>query len=117
VSDAFHALARAQAVLEDGLAFVDRGQVDDAGAPEVIAKLAAELAALPDPVDLRATVAAADLERFDDELEELIRLNAVLMAALRADRDDVALRLVAIREARRGKRDAAPTGVRCDVSG
>jgi len=115
--DPFDALDRARAVLEGGLAALDGGRVDDPSAPDVIGRIARDLAALDDPAALRTRVLEADLERFDDALEDLVRLNSVLVASIRRDREGVATRLAAVREARDRRRSPAVTGARCDVAG
>jgi len=67
-------------------------------------------------------IAANQSEMTDDELEDLLRLNAVLTAAVRQDREALMQRLKATRESRRdlARQAAAPSegaGGRCDVSG
>ncbi|MEL6431169.1 MAG: hypothetical protein AAFU73_00265 [Planctomycetota bacterium] len=116
MSEAFRHLETARAVLEDTLALLDGDRSADAPA---LAELDRRLRALPDPAELRATLPAAEHEAFDDRLEELQRLNAVLVMALRRDRDAVGAELVAVRRRRTGRRvEPEPrAGARCDVSG
>ena len=71
---------------------------------------------------MRDSVPADGRERFDDQLEDLLRLNAVLTAAVKQDRDALLQRLKVTRESRRDlarQVSGAPDGAgnRCDVSG
>ncbi len=120
MSDSFEALARMRTVLRDGLALLDGAEHDDPQVAASLARIAAAIQGEDDPVALRARVPEADQERFDDELEELIRLNAILTAAASSDRDQMVVRLKAVRESRRDLSyygGAGNEGARCDVSG
>lgn len=122
MSDPFQALRDARRVLEEGLALLDGAAHDDRAIPEAIGRIVASLAATEDPADLRAAVAKDDLERFDDELEDVLRLNVILVSAAKRDREVLVHRLKATREARRDLRHqssggSAVAGARCDVSG
>ncbi len=125
MSAEFASLESASRVLRDGLALLDESVAsrESGGSPDLAERLAGltkALGDLPDPVALRATVPADELERFDDELEELSRLNAVLLAAVAHDRDSVGERLVRVHRSRRDlqpHRVDGPGGVRCDATG
>jgi len=118
--ESFEALARMRTVLRDGLALLDGAEHDDPQVSVTLARIAAALDAEDDPATLRAKVADQDHDRFDDELEDLIRLNAILAAAASADRDRLVDRLKTVRESRRDLAyygGAGGEGARCDVSG
>ena len=122
MTDSFQSLRESRRVLEEGLALLDGAAHDDIAIPEAIGRISASLGASEDPATLRAAVAKDDLERFDDELEDVLRLNAILVTAVKRDRDALVQRLKATRESRRDLKrqssgDSAAAGVRCDVSG
>ena len=120
--DPFDSLAASRRALEEGLALLDGAPHDDPEIPAAIGRIAASLASADDPVALRAALPDEDRERFDDEIEELMRLNAVLVSAVTRDREVLAERLGVAREARRvlrrqGGGESACAGARCDISG
>lgn len=120
MTDPFEALARMRTVLRDGLGLLDGAGQEDPEVPTALARVAAALQAHEDPAALRARVPEADHERFDDELEELIRLNAILASAASSDREHLVGRLKAVRESRRDLAyygGAGSEGARCDISG
>ncbi|MDG1049186.1 MAG: hypothetical protein P8R46_03160, partial [Planctomycetota bacterium] len=96
--------------------------VDDVDVPVALGRIAAALASAADLAAMREGVPAESHERFDDELEDLLRLNAVLTAAVKQDRDAMVQRLKVTRESRRelARQSASVSegaGNRCDVSG
>lgn len=108
--------------MEDGLALLDGASAEDADIPVALGRLAATLASVGDFAAMRDSVPADGRERFDDQLEDLLRLNAVLTAAVKQDRDALLQRLKVTRESRRDlarQVSGAPDGAgnRCDVSG
>jgi len=108
--------------MEDGLALLDGASVEDADVPDALGRLASTVAEVGDFAAMRESIQAGDHERFDDELEDLLRLNAVLTAAVKQDRDALVRRLKVTRESRRElarQVGGAPGGAgnRCDVSG
>lgn len=106
----------------DGLALLDGAAVDDSDVPVALGRIAKVLAEAGDFASMREEVPAADHDRFDDELEDLLRLNAVLTAAVKQDREALVRRLKVTRESRRdlARQSVAASegaGNRCDVSG
>ncbi|QDV05012.1 hypothetical protein Poly30_05070 [Planctomycetes bacterium Poly30] len=124
-ADPFVELESSKRALRDGLTLLDRSasgdtDQDDAGRLAAWKKVMASLRAAPAPEELRASVPADRLEAFDDELEELLRLNAVLVSVVSSEKDQVLGKLRKVREARRGMAyygSASPEGDRCDISG
>ncbi|MBL6756915.1 MAG: hypothetical protein ISQ11_10935 [Planctomycetes bacterium] len=121
-SAAFDRLAEARRVMESGLALLDGASVEDADVPAALGRIAAVVSEAGAYPAMREGIPAAELERFDDELEDLLRLNAVLTAAVKQDREALTQRLKATRESRRDLARQAPdvsegSGGRCDVSG
>jgi hypothetical protein len=119
---AFGRLAEARRAMESGLALLDGSSVEDGDVPAALGRIAAVVSEAGGYSVMRASVGEADLERFDDELEDLLRLNAVLTAAVKQDREALIQRLKATRESRRDLARQAPdvsegSGARCDVSG
>ncbi|MDG1984960.1 MAG: hypothetical protein P8M11_10355 [Planctomycetota bacterium] len=119
---AFGRLLEARRAMEDGLALLDGAAVDDVDVPVALGRIAAALASAADLAAMREGVPAESHERFDDELEDLLRLNAVLTAAVKQDRDAMVQRLKVTRESRRelARQSASVSegaGNRCDVSG
>ena len=118
--EAFERIAAMRAKLKSGLALFDDAAHDDPTVADGLRKLTEALHAFEDPTALRASVPAGDLERFDDELEELARLNAVLIAAAVQDREGLVNRLVRVRSSLRDLNfyaESGSAGARCDVSG
>ena len=118
----FGELSDAKRILEEGLALLDGAAPDDPEVPVAIGRIVEALRTAGDPRDLRAAVSPKDLERFDSEAEEVLRLNAVLISAVKRDREALMGRLKATRESRRDlKRQSSDAsdgaGARCDVSG
>ena len=109
MNDPFEALAAMKAALEEGLALLDGASMDDAAGLDALARITASIVAGPNPDTLRAAVPEERLEDFDDQLEDLLRLNAVLMRAAALDKDKLAERLKSECEAaaRLGERRAA----------
>ena len=124
-SDPFIGLKASRDALEAGLALLDSGAPEgtdqvDTLQPDAWGHVVATLAAAPDPEALRTTVPAARLEEFDGEVEELLRLNAVLVAGVQQERGGLLGKLKTVRETRRGMSfygAAGPDGDRCDISG
>ncbi|MEE2941343.1 MAG: hypothetical protein VX460_13220 [Planctomycetota bacterium] len=120
MNDPFEALAAMKAALEEGLTLLDCASVDDAAGLDALARITASIVAGPNPATLRAAVPEERLEDFDDQLEELLRLNAVLMRAAAIDKDQVAERLKSVRSSRRElgyyRQEAPGAGGRCDMS-
>ena len=119
---AFARLHEARRAMEDGLALLGGAAVDDVDVPVALGRIAAALASAADLAAMREGVPAESHERFDDELEDLLRLNAVLTAAVKQDRDAMVQRLKVTRESRRdlARQSASVSegaGNRCDVSG
>lgn|GEM_PF-3589981 len=122
VDEAFGRLAEARRAMESGLALLDGSSVEDGDVPAALGRIAAVVSEAGGYATMRENIAAADLERFDDELEDLLRLNAVLTAAVRQDREALIQRLKITRESRRDLARQSPdvsegSGGRCDVSG
>ena len=118
----FERLAEARRAMQGGLSLLDGARAEDADVPAARERLSRALADTGDFAAARKEVPQGDLECFDDELEDLLRLNAVLTAAVRQDREALMQRLKATRESRRdlARQAAAPSegaGGRCDVSG
>ena len=84
MNDPFEALAAMKVALEEGLALLDGASVDDTAGLDALARVTASIVAVPNPATLRAAVPAERLEEFDDQLEELLRLNASETCAFRA---------------------------------
>ncbi len=108
--------------MEEGLALLDGASAGDPDVPNALGRLAETVAAAGDFAAMRESVPAEDRERLDDEMEDLLRLNAVLTAAVKQDRDALVRRLKVTRESRRDlarQVGGAPDGAgnRCDVSG
>lgn len=120
MNDPFEALASMKATLEEGLALLDSVSVEDAAGLDALARVAAAVAGGPDPASLRAAVEPGRLDDFDDQLEELMRLNAVLTRAAALDRDRLSERLKNVRTSRRDlsyyAAGTAGSGERCDLS-
>ena len=117
---AFERIAQMRAKLKGGLALLDDAGHDDPTIADGLGKLTEALHAFEDPTELRAQVPAEDLERFDEDLEELARLNAVLIAAAVQDREGLVSRLVRVRSSLRDLNfyaESGSAGARCDVSG
>ena len=119
---AFARLAEARRAMEGGLALLDGSSVEDGDVPAALGRIAAVVSEAGSYAALRESVVEEDLERFDDELEDLLRLNAVLTAAVKQDREALIQRLKVTRESRRDLARQAPdvsegSGGRCDVSG
>lgn len=118
--DPFEEVAEARDLLKNALALFDGSNHDDAEAPGAMARVTAGLSTLRDPAALRREVPEAERERFDDELEELLRLNAVLVEAIRLDQEELVRRLRTVRTSQRDLSyhgAVASSGSRCDVSG
>lgn len=120
MTDPFDHLARLKAQLDEGLALLDGAAPDDPAVPEALGRVATALRSGPDLAELRGAVPAERLGAFDDRLEELLRLNAVLARAVSADREALVSRLRNVRTSRRdlayyGKGEGAAGG-RCDMS-
>ena len=118
----FGELLDARRILEEGLALLDGATADDPEVPVAIGRVVEALRAAGDPRDLRAAVPPDEVERFDNEAEEVLRLNAVLISAVKRDREALMGRLKAARESRRDlKRQSSGAsggaGARCDLSG
>ena len=101
MNDPFEALAAMKVALEEGLALLDGASVDDTAGLDALARVTASIVAGPNPATLRAAVPEERLEEFDDQLEELLRLNAVLMRAAALDKDRLTERLKSVRSSRR----------------
>lgn len=113
-------LAEARLLLQGGLALFDQADLDDASIPDALMRLTAALEAQPDPLTLRSQVAEADLEAFDDEVEELVKLNAVLVTVASNDREALVSTLSKARAARKGTAyygRSGGEGGRCDMTG
>ena len=70
--------------------------MDETAGLDALARVTASIVSGPNPDTLRAAVPEERLEEFDDQLEELLRLNAVLMRAAALDRDQLAERLKSV---------------------
>ena len=120
MNDPFEALAAMKAALEEGLALLGGASVDETAGLDALARVTASIVSGPNPATLRAAVPEERLEEVDDQLEELLRLNAVLMRAAALDRDQLAERLKSVRSSRRELgyygQEAAGAGGRCDLS-
>ena len=120
MNDPFEALAAMKAALEEGLALLGGASVDETAGLDALARVTASIVSGPNPATLRAAVPEERLEEFDDQLKELLRLNAVLMRAAALDRDQLAERLKSVRSSRRELgyygQEAAGAGGRCDLS-
>lgn len=117
---AFASLQGMRDSLKEGLALLDGAAHDDPHVVDALGELTAEIAAFGNPKELRESVAIEDHERFDDELEELIRLNAVLVAAVSQDREQLFGRLKQVRTSLRDLEyygEQGSSGARCDISG
>ena len=125
VPDPFAELRCAKEALRDGLALLQGatpGEPDQSGAGRVVAwqQVLERIAAAGSPEALRRRVAPARHQEFDDELEEMMRLNAVLVAAVGEEKDLLFGRLRVVRESRRDLAFYGPVateGERCDISG
>jgi hypothetical protein len=123
--DPFLELEGSKRALRGGLTLLDRSasgdtDQDDCGRVAAWQKVMGSLGATSSLEELRRSVPADRLEEFDGELEELLRLNAVLLSAVAREKEQVVGRLRKVREARRGMAyygAAAPEGDRCDISG
>lgn len=116
----FDRVAAMRAHLEAGLTLLGDAAHDDPSIADGLARLTDALTAFEDPSELRALVPAEEIDRFDDELEELVRLNAVLIAAAVQDREGLIGRLVRVRSSLRDLdfyAESGSAGARCDVSG
>lgn len=123
-SDPFLGLEGSRRALREGLTLLDRSasgnaDQDDAGRLAAWQRIMATLAGAPPLEQLREAVPEDRLADFDDELEELIRLNAILVAAVATEKDHVVGKLRKVREARRGMSyyGSPAEGDRCDISG
>ncbi len=123
--DPFQGLKASKDALEAGLALLDGSAAvgldqDDAAHVAAWANVMEAIASAPQPDSLRAAVPESRLADFDGELEELIRLNAVLAAAIELEKGDLMGKLKAVRETRRDLSfygATEPQGDRCDISG
>ncbi|MEM6672733.1 MAG: hypothetical protein AAF726_07800 [Planctomycetota bacterium] len=117
----FEELADAKRLLEEGLALLDGAARADADVPAAIGRIVDAMRAARDPRELRAAVAPEDLERFDDAAEDVLRLNAVLTAAVVRDRSALMAHIETARTSRldlaRRSAGAVESGTHCDVSG
>lgn len=121
-SGPFDELADAKRLLQEALSLLDGAAHDDPDVPVAIGRVVEALRSARDPRELRAEVAPEDVDRFEDEAEEVLRLNAVLVSAVKRDREALFGRLKATRETRRDLQRSsggleAGTGSRCDMSG
>ena len=123
--DPFAELESVKKALREGLTLLDRSasgdtDQDDQGRLAAWEQVAARFATSESPEALRERVATELQAKFDEELSEVIRLNAVVVAAVAAEQERLLGRLRAVRESRR---DLAyysavePEGDRCDISG
>lgn len=123
--DPFAEILSAKKALQDGLTLLDRSasgdaDQDDAGRLAAWEQVAAGFATSESPEQLRERVPTDRLKEFDDELSEVIRLNAVLVAAVASEQERLLGRLRAVRESRRDLAyygSVEPEGERCDISG
>ena len=123
--DPFAELQRSKEALQDGFALLDEGslgETDEQSAGRVAAwqQVAARSTTCESPQSLRDRVAPERLAEFDEELAEVIRLNAVLVAAVAAEQGELLERVRAVRESRRVLGfygSVAAEGERCDISG
>ncbi len=123
--DPFAELESAKQALRDGLTLLDQsapGEVDqdDTGSTAAWEQVAARFATAESPEALRERVAFDRVPEFDEKLEEVIRLNAVLAAAIAQEKDHLLSRLRSVRESRRDLAfygAVAAEGERCDISG
>lgn len=118
----FGRLAEMRRAMESGLALLDGARPDDVAVPDALQRIAGAIAVTGDLEAMGLGLGEGERERFDLEVEELLRLNAVLTAAVRQDRDALLQRLKATRESRRDLARQSPAGSegaggRCDVSG
>lgn len=123
--DPFLELEGCKRVLRDGLGLLEsrasaEADQEDAGRLAAWEKIVHMLQSGPSPDALRAQVPADRLDEFDDALEEVLSLNAVLVSAVASEKDQILGKLRTVREVRRGMayyQAAAPEGDRCDISG
>jgi hypothetical protein len=123
--DPFAELASAKKALRDGLALLDGGassELDqgDTGRLTAWREISQRIADAGSPESLRQRVAPEQLQEFDEELAEMMRLNAVLVAAVAEEKDLLVGRLRVVRESRRDLAfysAVATEGERCDISG
>ncbi|MEM8709403.1 MAG: hypothetical protein AAGG01_00510 [Planctomycetota bacterium] len=124
-SEPFEELRRTKESLRVGLGLLEggaasSGEAADTGLRAAWEKVISALTGADALADLRGQVDAPELAAFDDELREVIRLNAVLMASVKAEQERVTGRLRRVRESRRELAYYAGTraeGERCDISG
>ena len=124
-SDPFAELECVKNALRDGLALLDEGASSSADRDEserasAWATVAKRFATSESPEALRERVAPAEHARFDDELAELIRLNAVLVSAVTEEKESLLGKLRVVRESRRDLAfygNVGTHGERCDLAG
>lgn len=125
VLDPFTELASAKKALRDGLALLDGGASSelgqgDTGRLTAWEEISERITKAGSPEALRERVAPERVNEFDEELAEMMRLNAVLVAAVAEEKDLLADRLRVVRESRRDLAfysAVATEGERCDISG
>lgn len=123
--DPFAELQRSKEALQDGFALLDEGSLGEsdeqsAGRAAAWQQVAARFTTCESPEALRDRVAPERLAEFDEELAEVIRLNAVLIAAVASEQGTLLGRVRAVRESRRVLGfygSVATEGERCDISG
>lgn len=124
-SEPFEELRRTKASLRIGLGLLEgaAGQPAESNDPGLKAAWEKVIAALTGGealAKMRTQVDAERLVAFDEELREVVRLNAVLMAAVKVEQGRVIGRLRRVRETRRELAYYAGVrgeGERCDISG
>ena len=106
--------------LRECLAVLDGAAPEDPVVGRSFEELTARFEALGDLVALLRSVEGEDAQRLRGELEELTRLNAILVAAMARDQERLLELLRNSQRARRSCKSVAGedrTGVSCDVQG
>lgn len=116
----FDRLASYRDALRECLAALDGAAPEDPLVGRAFEELDGRFAALGDLVALRRSAKGADAERLEVELEELTRLNAIVISTVSRDQERL---LELLRNAQRARRSCKgmasedQTGVSCDVQG
>ncbi len=116
----FERLGSYRDALRECLAVLDGASPEDPLVGRAFEELNGYFAALGDLVALRRSAEGEDAERLEAELEELTRLNAILVAAVARDQERLLELLHNSQRARRSCKsvvDGDRTGVSCDVQG
>jgi hypothetical protein len=120
MDETFERLDSYRNALRECLAVLDGAAPEDPVVGRAFEELDGHFAALGDLGALRRAAQGADAARLTAELEELTRLNAILVAAVSRDQERLLELLQNSQRARRSCKSVAGqdrTGVSCDVQG